>query len=425
MSEKPSIPVLKSLGFNLQSAAVFLSVVGIVFAFKTNLHIFELVEEEHRSSFTLDLYTQIGAAIIANIVVAYFMYKIATLPIKRLTDTMEHLTEGDLDVVVPFVDKENEIGQMARAVKVFHENEIKARELAKEKDRQELEKIKHSEVIQGMASNFDTKMTEFIRELDSSTTKLNDTSVNLVSLSQTGRNNSVELEEVSGVAITNVTSVASASEEILSAISEISSQVLNASAISESAVKEAHEASDAIGELAESSNKIGEVVGLIHDIAEQTNLLALNATIESARAGEAGKGFAVVANEVKSLASETSKATEEISTQISAIQKATKESVDVIDRVTKTITNISEISGAISAAMEEQSAVVQDVVKNTHSASEKTNIVGNIASTVSESAEQAQKVSSDVSSAANDLSQRAVDVKGAVETFLANIKARG
>lgn len=264
-------------------------------------------------------------------------------------------------------------------------------------------KDEFNHMLENMTEDFDHNVAGFIRDLAASTEELGATASTLKNVSDRGQ--------------------AKATEEMLASIKEINGQVSNASRISQEAVSEARDASNAIGELKGSSETIGEVVNLIQDIAEQTNLLALNATIEAARAGESGKGFAVVASEVKSLAAQTAKATEDIATQISAMQGATENTVGVIEGVSKTINDINEIATSMSAAMEEQSAAIQEIVRNTQSAAEKTDQVSHIVVDVSTGAEETQSSSSNVSDAAQDLARRTEDLRGVVEVFLSNLKA--
>ncbi len=284
-------------------------------------------------------------------------------------------------------------------------------------------KDEFNEMLVRMTEDFDHNVAGFIRDLAASTEELGATASTLKNVADRGQAKSTELESATSIATENVSTVASASEEMLASIKEINGQVANASRISQEAVAEARDASNAIGELKGSSETIGEVVNLIQDIAEQTNLLALNATIEAARAGESGKGFAVVASEVKSLAAQTAKATEDIATQISAMQGATENTVGVIEGVSKTINDINEIATSMSAAMEEQSAAIQEIVRNTQSAAEKTDQVSHIVVDVSTGAEETQSSSSNVSDAAQDLARRTEDLRGVVEVFLSNLKA--
>lgn len=278
-------------------------------------------------------------------------------------------------------------------------------------------------VLKRMTENFDQNVAGFIRDLAASTEELGATAATLEALAKNGQNKAGELERAASSAAENVSTVAGASEEMSASIKEINEQISKASKISVDAVEEAKEASVAISDLKGSSEKIGEVVNLIQDIAEQTNLLALNATIEAARAGDAGKGFAVVASEVKNLAAQTAKATEDIGGQISAIQRSTENTVTVIENVTKTIDQINQIATTISAAMEEQSSVIQEIVRNTQSAAEQTTQVSGIVKDVSSGANETQTASSTLSEASKDLAKRTEDLRGEVEVFLSNLKA--
>lgn len=347
-----------------------------------------------------------------------------TKPLSEIETATRGLADGDLETEIPQLKNEDEIKAVADALEVLKENSIKARELAAEQAKEEQKKIEHAEMLQRLTDDFDQNISGFLQQMAAATEELTNTSKSLLSLADSNKSKSEELMQSSETANSNVSMVASASEEMLTSIKEINTQVSKASNISSEAVAEAQQASSAIAELAGSSEKIGEVLDLIKDIAEQTNLLALNATIEAARAGEAGKGFAVVANEVKSLALETGKATEEIAEQISGMQNATGQSVRVIEKISGIINQVNEIASSIASAMEQQSAAIQEIVKNTQSASEKTSAVGDIAMVVSESAGGTQDASQDVSEAANDMSLRTNELKGEVETFLANIKAK-
>lgn len=364
-----------------------------------------------------------GGAMVIMLIFSGVLARSITVPLSAIETATRKLAEGDLESELPEPRNKDEISAVAQALIILRENFRAAKKLEKEQEEQQLAKLKHAEVLQDMAKNFDTNISAFLQRMASSTEELSSTSKSLLALSSTGTDKSQELSQASGIAAENVSVVASASEEMMASIQEINTQLSKANHVADVAVTETEKAGEAIGILAGSSEKIGEVVTFIKDIAEQTNLLALNATIESARAGEAGKGFAVVANEVKNLAAETAKATEEISTQVLAMQNDAQNSVRIIANVRDVIGQINEISSSLSGAMEEQSAVIQEIVQSTQAAADRTQDVGEISSVVSECAGETQTASSEVSEAANDLSKRTLDLRGEVETFLANIKA--
>ncbi|MEC7702261.1 MAG: globin-coupled sensor protein [Pseudomonadota bacterium] len=277
--------------------------------------------------------------------------------------------------------------------------------------------------MQRLGDEFDQNISSFIQTLVAATGELGSTSKNMRDLAENSKDKAGQLQQASDSATENVNSVAGASEEMSASINEINGQVVNATKITADAVVEAKQASVAISELKGASETIGQVIGLIQDIAEQTNLLALNATIEAARAGDAGKGFAVVASEVKSLAAQTAKATEDIREQILAMQGGTDKTVVAIEGVAKTIDQISEITTTMSAAMEEQSAAMREIVQNTQSAAEKTNQSSGYVGIVYNNSDETLNYSVSVNDAANDLADRTEKLRGVVEVFLANFKA--
>jgi len=231
-----------------------------------------------------------------------------------------------------------------------------------------------------------------------------------------------QVAEAAEGASENVQTVAAAAEELHSSITEISRQVSESARISAAAVKEAERTNTMVESLAEAADRIGTVVRLIHDIASQTNLLALNATIEAARAGEAGKGFAVVANEVKSLANQTAKATEDISSQVTNVQSATREAVDAIQTISKTIGNINSISAAIAAAVEEQGAATREIARNVHEASGATAEVSDNTGRVADSAHEIGQHAKELLGAASDLSKQAEGLTGKIDFFLEDLR---
>ncbi len=276
--------------------------------------------------------------------------------------------------------------------------------------------------LMSMTDDFDTNIVSFLTEISTAMNELSSISGGLDTVVKNGGEQAQMLLQASDTAAANVNKVAAASEQLLASIREISAQISSASNISSDAVIKVSEANDAILGLKNNSDKIVEVVTMIKDIAEQTNLLALNATIEAARAGEAGKGFAVVASEVKALAAQTAQATEEIESQVASTQKSSQQAVDIIEDVSKTISNISEISTSISAAMEEHSVSMNDIVCSTQGAAENVNDVSGVASQVIASSESVKDASKSLKIAANDLKEKSISLNGEVEVFLSNIK---
>ncbi|MCP4934733.1 MAG: HAMP domain-containing protein, partial [bacterium] len=307
--------------------------------------------------------------IIAGSVIAWGTLRSIAPPVIRMTAVMRELANGDHSVTIPSLDRRDEIGQMASAVEVFKTNAIENERLVAEQEAQKLhaEEEKRA-MMQEMADDFDASVGGIVGTVSSASAELQSTAQSMTGISEQTSNQAADASIASEQTSSNVQSVATATEEMTSTIAEISQQVAQASSASRQAVEEVGTTSQQMNALAETANKIGEVVEMISGIAEQTNLLALNATIESARAGEAGKGFAVVANEVKELASQTAKATGDISQQIGDIQSATKLASGSMENVAGAIARVDEISTAIAAAMEEQSAATQEIASSVNQA---------------------------------------------------------
>ncbi|MDR3499913.1 MAG: globin-coupled sensor protein [Parvibaculum sp.] len=285
------------------------------------------------------------------------------------------------------------------------------------------DRAQRQKMLEGAVNEFESAVSEIIKSVASAATELQASaqSMSVTAERTSGKTNTVAA--ASEEASTNVQTVASASEELSSSIAEIGRQAAMSTKIAGQAVQDAHRTDDKVQGLAAAAQKIGDVVTLINDIAAQTNLLALNATIEAARAGEAGKGFAVVASEVKSLANQTAKATEEIAEQIKAMQSATQESVEAIKSIEKTITEMNQIATSIAAAVDEQDAATNEIARNVQEAARGTQEVSSNILSVAEAASETGAAAAQISGSSDMLARQAETLRQQVDTFLTRARA--
>jgi methyl-accepting chemotaxis protein len=355
--------------------------------------------------------------------VVYFTTRSIVPPLRAMTDTMTTLAGGNYAVEIPATERKDEVGDMAQSMLVFKENMIKAKEAAEREAAEQKAREARAQKMEALTRDFDSEVSNVLKAVASAATELQSTASSMTATAEETSRQSTAVAAAAEEAASNVQTVASASEELSSSISEISRQVSQSAKIASKAVTEAQETDAKVQGLTEAAQKIGEVVQLINDIAAQTNLLALNATIEAARAGEAGKGFAVVAAEVKSLANQTAKATDEIAQQVGAIQGATRDSVDAIKSIGRTIAEINEIATTIASAVEEQGAATQEIARNVQQASAGTSEVTSNITGVSQAASETGSAASQVLGASSELSKQSEQLRQEVERFLAGVKA--
>lgn len=370
--------------------------------------------------------TQLGitAAIVLLMIVtiSLLLARSLTSAIRKITEAMTRLANDQIDTEVPATDREDEIGLMAKSVLVFKENAIKKLETEQrriERRRAEDEKRAHMDKL---TADFTVNVEQIVESVSSASAQLNATAKSMTGIAKDTSNQSAAVSAASEEAATNVQTVASASEEVSVSVAEVNQQVAQASESAKGAVQEVEKTSAQVETLAATANKISDVIGIISDIADQTNLLALNATIESARAGEAGKGFAVVANEVKGLAGQTGKATEEIVQQVEEIQAATRQAVISMGEVSKIIRHVDETSASIAAAMEQQGATTQEIARNVQEAAAGTEEVSRNIIGVSQASQEAGAASGQVMSAAEDLFNQSEKLKSEVDRFVSEIR---
>jgi methyl-accepting chemotaxis protein len=342
----------------------------------------------------------------------------------RLAGKMQGVVAGDLSVSIDETSRSDEIGQMAKSLEVFRENALAMQRLQAEQE-ELARKAQHEkrQALHAMAEGFEGRVGGVVDTVSQAALAMQDTA-KLIATSVSGtQQRAGAVASGAEEAAVNIQTVAAASEELTASISEIGRQVTQASQVAKTAAQESETTNQKVIALAGAAQKIEEVVALINEIASQTNLLALNATIEAARAGEAGRGFAVVASEVKALATQTSRATEDIRSQITAIQDETTGVVTAIKRISQTIAEVDEISTAIAAAMEEQAAATQEITRNVQQAAQSSNQVSQNIGGVSSAVSNTDSAASNLLSAADVLAGQAEQLRGEVDGFLATVRA--
>jgi len=344
-------------------------------------------------------------------------------PIDGMSNFMEKLAEGHYDDPTENQDRGDEIGMMAKSVEFFRQRLIENREMEARAAKENEEKAARAKRIEDMTNDFDQASSQMVKSVADGSSELKEVATSMSGIAERTEEMSTSVAAAAEEAASNVETVAAATEEINASLAEIAGQVSRATEVAQGAVKAASDTSTVINGLREQSDSIGDVIKLINEIAEQTNLLALNATIEAARAGEAGKGFAVVASEVKGLATQTAKATEEISAQIASVRGESENAVSAIDHISTVIAQIDEITTAIAAAVEEQAAATKEIARNVAEASRGTSDVTSNISQVKGGASETGNASRNVLTASEELSQHAERMRDTVQSFIAAIKA--
>jgi methyl-accepting chemotaxis protein len=369
----------------------------------------------------------VAAAVILAIVIGLLLILLRVLvskPIGVLSQAMLRLAEGDLDIVVPMVNRKDELGQMGRVINVFKDNAIEKIRLEQGQEEQKRRADEDRRVaLRGLADSFESQVGTVVDAVTSAASQMQSSSRQMASTATETSTQATSVASAAEQASGNVQTVAAATEELAVSINEIASQVERSRTVASRADLEAKETTRLIQRLSETVESIGQIVNLINDIASQTNLLALNATIEAARAGEAGKGFAVVASEVKGLANQTAKATEEIAAQIAAVQTGTADAVKAIGSISVVIAEIGGIGASVASAVSEQTAATSEIARNVDQAAMGTQEVSRNIGLVESAARDTGGAAGQISEFSNDLSHQADILKREVGRFLEQVRS--
>ena len=363
-----------------------------------------------------------GVCVLAGVGLSLLIAASVTRPLRRLGEDVHALARGDTAITVAGTERRDELGPVATALDGWRLGLIETARRQEEEQREVARRDQRQRAVDDITHQFDAAIVALLERIKGAAGQLHHAANALTANAEQTRNRSADAAAATERADTNVGTVAAATVQLSSSIQEISRQVQQSTQIVDNASAEAGEANRKIAGLTGAVDKISEVIGLINDIASQTNLLALNATIEAARAGEAGKGFAVVAGEVKGLANQTGRATDEIGQQIGMVQQETRSTVSALDGIATTITRINELSTAIAGAVEEQGAATAEIARNIEEATQGTRQVAGSIAEVAQSAGETERMAKDVFAAADCLLGESDTLEREVKTFLERVR---
>ncbi|MCG8652394.1 MAG: methyl-accepting chemotaxis protein, partial [Pirellulales bacterium] len=359
-----------------------------------------------------------------SLLFAWLSYRLIARPMQVLAQTTMALADGNLDVDVPNTQRGDEIGAVSSALLVFRNNLLesrKAEERARQSEAKQAERRR--EEMHALADEFEANVKRLVTDVTAAVTALNDSSEKLSTVAEKTTEQVMAVQEASESAAESVNTVAGATEELSSSVREVATQAGTSSELVDEAAADADRTNEDMAKMSDAVAQITEVTTLIQEIAEQTNLLALNATIEAARAGEAGKGFAVVASEVKELASQTGKATEQIDRQVQEIQATAVNSLQGVEKIAAHLGNITEAATAVAATAGQQGAATSDIASSANLASEGTGRVTEAIDGIRHAASETSSVSAEFRESAAQLREQASDLNDSVDAFIEKVRA--